>query len=139
MLCHPHAWAVLSLSTDLRAHKAHLGLALDGAARLLKYPLPDDAEPRRRLAGRLQELVREHDRLRGCAERLLARETLAPNAAALVSTHLEPAAREWMLYFVEALQGGRPLPMLFGLEQASLPPCDSGQTAGPPSSSRENA
>jgi len=115
-----HAWDVLSLSVDTHAHKARLGLALDDAACLLKYPLPDDLDRRRLLVEQFMHLVEEHDALRARTEKLLALESLAPNWKAVVNVKFEPAARSWMLYFADALRSGAPLPMLFGEEQVSV-------------------
>jgi hypothetical protein len=74
-------WAHLDVARRTHAHAARLGLALDEAVRLLKFPAPDDADRRRTVADELEALTAAADTLRRECRSLLERTTFAPVAA----------------------------------------------------------
>src|SRR5262249_52440275 len=73
--------APLAPPRPTQTHPTRLGLALDEAVRLLKFPAPDDADRRRTVADELEALTAAADTLRRECRSLLERTTFAPVAA----------------------------------------------------------
>lgn len=116
------------ISAETNAHKARLGLAIDKAVRLLKFPAPGDAARRRALAAEFARLAAEHKQLRAATATLLSKTMVERHWRALLDFKFEPAALAWMEYFRKALKGSKPLPGLLGPE--TVPP--PGARRGPP-------
>ena len=93
-------------------------LAIDAAVCLLKYPVPDDAARRQALAIRFAKLIGKHDTLRAQTAAVLAKGMIAKHWQALLDIKFEPAARDWMRYFIDVLEKNNPCPMLLGTERA---------------------
>lgn len=113
-----YEWDILYLSAETNSHKARLGLAVDEAVCLLKYPVPGGPEKMKKLAVEFGELISEHDAIRKKTGRLLADGMFKSHARNLLKIKFEPAARGWMEYFKEALLKGEYLPGVLGEESA---------------------
>jgi len=115
-----HEWDVVALSVATHAHKSRLGLAMDEAVCLLKFPVPNDAARRQALAARFAVLIEEHDTLRAKTATVLVKGMIESHLRALLDIKFEPAAREWMFYFRKALVSGGSLHSLLGAERAPV-------------------
>jgi hypothetical protein len=100
-------WAHLDLAARTQAHVADLGLAIDAAVRLLKYPLPDDASERERVAGDLEALLRRGPALRRESTALLARTTWGRVAANVAAVRLDPDGERYAAALASDLRAGR--------------------------------
>lgn len=123
---------LLELSAQTNAHKARLGLAVEEAARLLKFPCPDEAAPRARLAEKFENLSEEHDHLRTDTRRLLESVMFPDHLEANLDIKFEPAAQGWMAYFRDLLRCGKPVRCWLGREEipvvAKAPQCYNKKT-----------
>ncbi len=113
-----HEWRILLLSAETNSHKARLGLAIDEAVRLLKFPSPDGKSRSKKLAGEFEFLITEHDELRKKTGSLLGKGMFKKHVRNLLDVKFEPAARGWMKYFRDALFNAGYLPRVLGDETA---------------------
>ena len=97
---------VLELSALTHAHKAKLGLAIDEAMPLIKFPAPGDGPSREALAERFSDLIAEHDDLCERTKTSLAPAMFPEMLERLLACRYEPAAKQWMAYFRAALLKG---------------------------------
>jgi hypothetical protein len=105
----PHAallWAHLDVARRSQSHAAHLGLAVDEAVRLLKFPLPDEAARRAAVADQLDALTAAAAALRDECRALLARTTFEPVAATIVELRFPRQADDILRSWSEDLRAG---------------------------------
>ncbi len=118
---------VLALSARTNAHKAAMGLAIDQAVPLIKFPAPGDEPRRAALAQRFDALISEHDELRELTGRLLAPTTFHQSLALALDIKFEPAAREWMAHFRQLLIAGEPVRFLLWPDHGPRPDIAGGE------------
>jgi len=103
---HRREIALLRNSARTQVHKAAMGLALLEAARVLRYPLPDDGPARARLADALEALTAEWGTLREETRELLTPGTFPETVEQALEIKWEPEARDLMLRFRDLLREG---------------------------------
>jgi len=104
---------ILRNSASAQVHTARMGLALLEAARVLRYPTPEDDEVRPRLVGELRELAEEWGALREETRRLLTPGTFSQTIEQALDIKFDPEARDLMLRFAVLLERGEHLVRLF--------------------------
>lgn len=111
----PHAreLGLLRISALTQVHKARMGLAFLEAARVLRYPTPDDAEARQRLVGEFEELVDQWAALREETRAALLPGTFEATVERALEFKFEADAREAMERFRGLLARGEQVTALF--------------------------
>jgi hypothetical protein len=99
-------WAHLDVARRSQSHAARLGLAVDEAVRLLKFPLPDEAERRAAVAGQLDALTAAAAALREECRALLARTTFESVASEIVELRFPRQADGILRAWSEDLRAG---------------------------------
>jgi hypothetical protein len=97
---------ILRLSAKTQLHKARMGLAFMDAARILRYPLPDDDVRRAELVQTLEGLLDEWEALRAETRELLTPGTFAETVDEVVDVKFEPEAKGYMTQFRDLLAQG---------------------------------
>lgn len=105
--------ALLRLSADTQIHKANMGLAFAQAARLLRYPMPDEERLRAQVADQFDALLTEWEALRDETRELLLPGTFAPSVEQVLDFKFEPDARDTMIRFRHLLRDGGDITRLF--------------------------
>jgi hypothetical protein len=112
----PHGellWLHLDLARRTQSHVARLGLAIDEAARLLKFPAPDEGGRRRAMADQFDALSEEAKDLGAEYLALLARTTFEPVAQQIVEMRFPPQAAATLRSWSEDLRASRQRSTLF--------------------------
>ncbi|NLD72961.1 MAG: family 20 glycosylhydrolase [Chloroflexi bacterium] len=109
---HRRELQLLHVSARTQRHKARMGLTFLEAARVLRYPTPDDGPARDRLAATLDELAPEWEALREETRGLLTPGTFPETVEQALDVKFEPEAREYMLRFRDLLREGAVLTRL---------------------------
>jgi hypothetical protein len=98
---------VVRLAAVNQKVKCALGLALTTAARLLKFPRPDDASDRRAAAAELRAALRGWEELAAETRRVLLPGTFPASLENAMRYKLDPAAAAHAARFVDLLESGK--------------------------------